>query len=168
MCVLGASLVAQIIKNLPAMWETWVRSLGQEDPLVKGMATHSSILAWRSPWTEKPGRLQSRGSQRFGHDWATFTLTLARFFTSVLCLQTSNGLSSPEWSGSLLHSVSNPFPSPHLSSYISYTDIVAIPQTSKGCSCLSASGLAVPFHGKFFSQINTQYVSLLLCSQVLA
>ena len=57
-----------MIKNLPAMWETGVRSLGQEDPLVKGMATHSSILAWRIPWTEEPGRLQSTGSQRFGHD----------------------------------------------------------------------------------------------------
>ena len=53
-----ASLVAQIVKNLPAMPETWVQSLGQEDPLEKGMATYSSILAWRIPWTEEPGRLQ--------------------------------------------------------------------------------------------------------------
>ena len=52
-----ASLVAQLLKNPPAMWETWVRSLGWEDPLEKGMATHSSILAWRIPWTEEPGRL---------------------------------------------------------------------------------------------------------------
>ena len=59
-----ASLVAQLVKNLPAMWETWVRSLGWEDPLEKEMATHSSILAWRIPWTEEPGRLQSGGSQR--------------------------------------------------------------------------------------------------------
>ena len=51
-------------KNLPAMWETQVRSLGQKDPLEKGMATHSSILAWRIPWIEEPGRLQSIGSQR--------------------------------------------------------------------------------------------------------
>ena len=58
----GASLVAQTIKNLSAMKETWVRSLGQEDPLQKGMATHSSILAWRIPWTEEPGGLQSMGS----------------------------------------------------------------------------------------------------------
>ena len=57
-----------MVKNLPAMQETQVRSLGQEDPLEKGMATHSSILAWRIPWTEKPGRLQSIGSQRVGHD----------------------------------------------------------------------------------------------------
>ena len=66
-----ASLVAQKLKPLPAMWETWVRSLGQEDPLEKEMATHSSILAWRIPWTEEPGGLQSTGSQRVGHDWAT-------------------------------------------------------------------------------------------------
>ena len=55
------SLVAQMVKNLPAMRETWVRSLVWEDPLEKGMATHSSILAWRIPWTEEPGRLQSMG-----------------------------------------------------------------------------------------------------------
>ena len=58
-----ASLVAQLVKNLPAMQEIRVRFLGQEDPLEKEMATHSSILAWRIPWTEEPGRLQSMGSQ---------------------------------------------------------------------------------------------------------
>ena len=63
-----ASLVAQLVKNLPAMREIWVRSLGWEDPLEKGMATHSSILIWRIPWTEEPGRLQSMGSQKVGHD----------------------------------------------------------------------------------------------------
>ena len=57
-----------MVKNLPAMQETGVQSLGQEDPLEKGMATHSSILAWEIPWTEEPGRLQSIGSQRVGHD----------------------------------------------------------------------------------------------------
>ena len=66
-----ASLVAQMVKHLPAMRETWVRPLGWEDPLEKEMANHSSILAWRIPWTEDPGRLQSMGSQRLGHDWAT-------------------------------------------------------------------------------------------------
>ena len=55
-------------KNLPAMQESWVQSLGWEDPLQKGTATHSSILAWRVPWTEEPGGLQSMGSQRVGHD----------------------------------------------------------------------------------------------------
>ena len=60
--------MAQMVKNLPAMKETWVQSLGQEDPLEKGMATHFSILAWRIPWTEEPGGLQSMGSQRAGHN----------------------------------------------------------------------------------------------------
>jgi len=63
-----ASLVAQTVKNLPAMWETWVQSMGWEDPLEEGMTTHSSILPWRIPWTEEPGGLQSMGSQRVGHD----------------------------------------------------------------------------------------------------
>ena len=63
-----ASLVAQMVKNLPAMEETWVRSLGWEDPLEEGMATHSSNLAWKIPWMEEPGRLQSMGSQRVKHD----------------------------------------------------------------------------------------------------
>ena len=61
-------LVAQRLKRLPAMRETWVQSLGREDPLEKEMATHSSILAWRIPLTEEPGGLQSTGSQRVGHD----------------------------------------------------------------------------------------------------
>ena len=60
--------MAQMVKNLPAVQETQVRSLGHEDPLEKGMATHSSILAWRTPWVEDPGGLQSMGSQRVGHD----------------------------------------------------------------------------------------------------
>ena len=58
-----ASLVAQLVKNLPAMWENWVQSLGWEDPLEEGMATHSSILAWRIPWTEEPGGLLSMALQ---------------------------------------------------------------------------------------------------------
>ena len=66
-----ASLVAQMVKNLPVMRETQVQSLGGEDALEEGMATHSSIVAQRIPWTEEPGRLQSLGSQRVGHDWAT-------------------------------------------------------------------------------------------------
>ena len=60
-----------MVKHLPAMQETQVQSLGREDPLEKEMATHSSTLAWRIPWMEEPGRLQSMGSQRVGHDWAT-------------------------------------------------------------------------------------------------
>ena len=62
-----ASLVAQMVKSLTAVWETRVRFLCWEDPLEKEMATHSSILAWKIPWTEEPGRLQSMGLQRFGH-----------------------------------------------------------------------------------------------------
>ena len=68
-----ASLVAQTVKYLPAMQETWVQSPGREDPLEKEMATHSSILVWRIPWTEEPGGLQSRGLQRVGLDWVTNT-----------------------------------------------------------------------------------------------
>ena len=68
--------MAQMVKNMPAMWETQVQSLGQEDPLEKGMATHSSILAWRIPWTEEPGGLQYMGLQRVGHDCAANTLLL--------------------------------------------------------------------------------------------
>ena len=60
--------MTQTVKNLPAMQDTWVPSLHWEDPLEKGMATHSSILAWEIPWTEEPGRLQSMGSQRVGLD----------------------------------------------------------------------------------------------------
>ena len=63
-----ASLVAQSVMSLPAMQETWVRSLGQEDPLEKEMATHSNILAWRIPCTEEAGGLESTGSQRVGHN----------------------------------------------------------------------------------------------------
>ena len=72
-CFIRDSLVDQMVKNLPAVWETWVRSLGGEDPLEEGTATHSNLLAYycprgKPPWTEVPGRLQSMGSQRVGHD----------------------------------------------------------------------------------------------------
>ena len=63
-----ASLIAQSVKNLPAMQETWVQFLSREDPLEKEMAVHSSNLAWKIPWTEEPDRLQSMGSHRVGHD----------------------------------------------------------------------------------------------------
>ena len=68
------SLMAQMVKNLPVMWETWVQSLGWEDPLEKGKTTHSGILAWRIPWTEEP--IRSMGLQRVRYDWATFTVTI--------------------------------------------------------------------------------------------
>ena len=73
------ALVAQMVKNLLAMQETWVQSLGWEDPLQKGMATHFSLLAWRTPWTEEPGGLQSMGSQRVWHDWVTNIFTFICF-----------------------------------------------------------------------------------------
>ena len=69
--ILRTSLVAQMVKRLPTMWETQVQSLGWEDPLEKEMATHSSTLAWKIPWTEERGRVQPMGSQRVGHDWVT-------------------------------------------------------------------------------------------------
>ena len=70
-CDVWRVTLAQTVKNLPTVQETWVWSLGQEDPLEKGMAIHSSILAWRIPWTEEPGSLWPRGSQRVRHDWVT-------------------------------------------------------------------------------------------------
>ena len=81
------SLVAQTVKCLSTMRETRVRSLGQEDPLEKEMAPHSSTIAWKIPWTEEPGRLQSMGSQRVGHDWVTsLSLWLSGMIASVLYL----------------------------------------------------------------------------------
>ena len=81
---IGASLVAQTVKNWSAMQETWVQSLSQEDPLEKGMATHSRILAWRIPWIEKPGGLKSMESQRNRHD-GTNTFTLSLFTSFISC-----------------------------------------------------------------------------------
>ena len=75
--------MAQMVKSLPAMWETRVWSLGREDPLEKEMATLSSILAWKIPWMVKPGQLQSLGSQRVSHDWAT-SLSLCVFLPPLL------------------------------------------------------------------------------------
>ena len=71
-----ASLVVQVVKNLPASWETQVQSLGWEDPREKEMATHSNVLAWKIPWTEEPSRLQSLGSQRIRHGAHTHTRTI--------------------------------------------------------------------------------------------
>ena len=73
-----------MVKNPPAIRETWVRSLGWEDTLEKGMVTHSSMLAWRIPWTEKPGGLQSMGSKRVGHDSHTHTHTHTHTYTYML------------------------------------------------------------------------------------
>ena len=89
-----ASLVAQLVKGLPAIWETWVQSLGQEDPLEKEMATHSSILACRIPWREEPGGLQSTGSQRVGHNRQTNTHTC--MYISILNIVPSGSSSQFE------------------------------------------------------------------------
>ena len=78
------SLVAQTVKRLSTMWETWVQSLGWEDPLEKEMAIHSSTIAWKIPWTEEPDRLQSMGSQRVRHNWATsLSLSLSIIFITI-------------------------------------------------------------------------------------
>ena len=84
-----ASPVAQTVKNLPAMQETWVWSLGWEDPLEKGIAPHSSIFAWRIPWTEELGGLQSMGSQRVRYNQATFTFIFSDNLAYVLCAITA-------------------------------------------------------------------------------
>ena len=85
-----ASLVAQTVKNLPVTWKTWVWSLGWEDPLEKDMAPHSSTLAWRIPWMEEPGRLQSMRSRRVGHDWVTSLSAYSLYsFKYRICLLTS-------------------------------------------------------------------------------
>ena len=82
-----ASLLAQMVKRLPAMRETQVQFLGREDPLEKTMAIYSSTLAWKIPWMEEPDRLQSMGSQRVGHDWATsLPISFHRGDTNVLKL----------------------------------------------------------------------------------
>ena len=78
-----ALIEAQMVKNLPAMWEARVRSLGQEDPLEEEIETHSRILAWRIPWTQEPGGLQSMGSQRGRHDWVTNTFKIGILMVDV-------------------------------------------------------------------------------------
>ena len=79
-----AFLMAHMVKNLPAIWKTQVWSLRWKDPLERGMATHSSILAWRIPWTEETGGLQSMGLQRVRHDWATNTFTFPVLYSRSL------------------------------------------------------------------------------------
>ena len=99
----STSLVAQMVKHLPTVRETPVQSLGGEDLLDKGMATHSSTLAWKIPWTEEPGRLQSMGSQRVRHDWVTSLSLSVKYYLDQYKLEHINtwvSLSSdqPQWS----------------------------------------------------------------------
>ena len=117
LCLSGAFLVAQRVKRLPALWETWVRSLGRGDSLEKEMAIHFSILAWRIPWTEEPGRLQSRGSQRVRHNWTTSL----SFFLSFLLVkgesafgQISTTLHAPPSVASIWNKAYFPFHQPIL------------------------------------------------------
>ena len=84
-CSAFGSLVAQMVKHLPAMWETWVQSLGWGNPLGKEMATHSSTLAWKIPWIEEPGGLQSMGSKRIRHNWVT-SISFFLFLKNVIHL----------------------------------------------------------------------------------
>ena len=99
---LWASQVAQKVKNLPAVQESWVWLLGQEDPLEKEMATHSSILVWRIPWTQEPGGLQSIGSQRVGQDWSDLARTHAiNAFSKVVQFEVNT------WVNPLSHSQSH-------------------------------------------------------------
>ena len=99
LCEHSIILVAQMVKNLPAMQETQLRSLGQEDPLERGMATYSSIVAWRIPWTKEAGGLQSVGSQRVRHNWVTNTSTfsLSGHLTSNSLINRSYHNSTVSW-----------------------------------------------------------------------
>ena len=104
---ISLAMLAQRLKRLPAMQETWVLSLGRKDPLEKEMATHSSILAWRIPWTEKPGGLQSTGSQRVGHDWAT---SLSLGYVGLSCSMWDLSLQSMDFSLVVAHGLKSTGP----------------------------------------------------------
>ena len=94
----GCSLVVQMVKSLPAMRETQVQTLGQKDPLEKKMATHSSIPAWKIPWMQEPGRLQSMGSQRVGHDWViSLHFSESLYYTFVIQLDSLATVCIPFW-----------------------------------------------------------------------
>ena len=90
--IIGASLVTQMVKNLPAMQDTQVQSLSWADPLEKRMATNSSILAWRTPWTEDPGGLYSSWGRRVRHNWVTNTLLLPSDTNKMMCSEWSKDL----------------------------------------------------------------------------
>ena len=97
LCLFETSLVAQTVKHLPTMWKNWVRSLGWEDPLEKKTATHPSTLAWKVLWTEDPGRLQSLGSHRVGHDWLNFGFSFLFILVHWFLICWYSFLSSPAW-----------------------------------------------------------------------
>ena len=113
-----ASLMAQRIKHLPVMQETRVRSLGWEDPLEKEMATHSSILAWRIPWIEEPGGLQSTGSQRVGHDWET-SHTHICFISIYADNKILSGRNFFVWSSKVTYTLTTVWRTPNAYSFLS-------------------------------------------------
>ena len=140
-----------MVKNLPAMRETQVRSLSWEDPLEKGMATHSSILAWRMLWTEEPGGLQSMGSQRVRHDWVINTLPFLKdsvsvsashkrlLSTSLLCVRRRKwDGTSPFCQGTHLY----PLPLQD-----SINDQVSSPNAEIHCHCYEMNGVPPTLHG---------------------
>ena len=108
----GVSLVSQTVNNLPAMWETLVWPLGREDPLQKEIITHFSILAWRIPWREELGGLQSMGSQRVGHDWATnpFFSFIVMYISAYLVTQSSPAPCNSLWTVACQALLSTGFP----------------------------------------------------------
>ena len=112
--------MGQKVKNLPVLWQTWVWSLGQEDPLEKGMATHYSILDWRIPWTEEPGGIQSVGSQRVGHSRATNTNTTPVYIYG-------NGLNLEHWKQHMLARM--------WSKRNAHTLLVRMQKWSSSCGC---------------------------------
>ena len=158
----ASSLVAQRLKHLPSMQETLVRSLGREDPLEKEMAIHSSILAWRIPWMEKPSRLQSMGSQRVGHDWVTSPSIITQ---RVKCHVTELDVVHPSY-----HAVSLPgnlrwekaqgdWVQAHESASVQFS---SVPQSRLTlCDPMNHSTPGVPVHHQFveFTQTHAHRVS---------
>ena len=143
--IIRASLVAQTVTNLPAMWESQVWSLGREDPLEKAMATHSSILVWRIPQAEEHGGLQSMGSQRVRHNWATYHFTPQTMYIvdpwtmlvwiAQVYLYTAHGWLNPgmrrkyRYRGARLtvnYIWINPYNNPHTCSRVNYVPTILI------------------------------------------
>ena len=153
-------MVAHTVKNLPAMQETRVRSLFWEDPLQKGMATHSSLLAWRILWTEEPGGLQSVGSQRVVHDWAFISRNFSSSQTETLNLQNHNSPPLPPTPGNVYSlfvslNVANLSPSYKWNqtvcvlcdSLISWRVSLRFTRVVEACASFSSVFSNIPFYG---------------------
>ena len=142
-----ASPVAQTVKNLPVVLETWVRSLGWEDPLEEGMAAHSSIPAWRIPWTEEPGGLQSMGSPRVKHVWATEDRAAQPVYSRIIHIGWEHFVSCPqdpqeETSSETLQLFCSPDSHPQRSRGVSPT----LGKSDEACSAPPASSWEPAFH----------------------